>query len=303
MALSEAETEYERSGKMIDRSSIFPLGIGTWKIDKDHFDADLEALLTSVSGGQNYLSLYMLYENGEIVRQTRKFVDVAGRDNLFINTNLEGKISSTADVEKQLDEYLDILGISYVDSLEVHHPWFSEIPLTEVYGAIKDLVSKGKVRYIGISNAGIDLVKQLHQEIGLDFCEGLYNLEGKRCEDVGILNYCREQDIRFFCFQPLRRNRTAGRNYPLLLELSQKYQKTQNRVILNWILKEKKIGAIVKSTSKERIQENLASLAFTMEPKDYKKLNGFRAPEFDAVEIDWSGKGGITIDQLANRFA
>ena len=129
---------------MVDKESIFPLGIGTWKIDKDHFQSDLEALKTSVSGGQNFLSLYMLYEDGEIVRLSKKLIDSAGRENLFINTNLEGKIKSVSDVEKQLDEYLDVLGLDYVDSLEIHHPWLAEIPLIEVYGAIQKLVTKGK---------------------------------------------------------------------------------------------------------------------------------------------------------------
>ena len=138
---------------MVDKESIFPLGIGTWKIDKDHFQSDLEALKTSVSGGQNFLSLYMLYEDGEIVRLSKKLIDSAGRENLFINTNLEGKIKSVSDVEKQLDEYLDVLGLDYVDSLEIHHPWLAEIPLIEVYGAIQKLVTKGKVRYKGISDA------------------------------------------------------------------------------------------------------------------------------------------------------
>lgn len=287
---------------MVDKESIFPIGIGTWKIDKDHFQSDLEALKTSVSGGQNFLSLYMLYEDGEIVRLAKKLIDSAGRENLFINTNLEGKIKSVSDVEKQLDEYLDVLGLDYVDSLEIHHPWLAEIPLIEVYGAIQKLVTKGKVRYKGISNASLNQLQKINEIIKLDFCEGLYNLECKRYEDLGLIDYCREHEIRFFCFQPLRRNRTAQRNYPLLIELSQKYQKTQNQVILNWIIKEKKISALVKSTNKERIAENLSVMSFTMAAEDYERMNAFRAPEFDSVEIDWEGNGGITIDQLANRF-
>ena len=35
----------------------------------------------------------------------------------------------------------------------------------------------------------------------------------------------------FCAYQPLRRNRTANRNYPLLIELSNKYNKTQNQIL------------------------------------------------------------------------
>ena len=99
------------------------------------------------------------------------------------------------------------------------------------------------------------------------------------------------------------RNRTAKRNYPLLLELSKKYNKTQNQIILNWIIKEKGIKAIIKCTNIERIDENLEALKFEMEKTDYEKLNNFRNKEFDNVKIDWYYTGeGVTIDQLANQF-
>ena len=45
---------------MIKKEEIFPIGIGTWKIDPENFDTDLKALVHSYEVGQNYLSLYML---------------------------------------------------------------------------------------------------------------------------------------------------------------------------------------------------------------------------------------------------
>ena len=86
------------------------------------------------------------------------------------------------------------------------------------------------------------------------------------------------------------------------MERSEKYGKTQNQILLNWIVKEKGIFPIIKSTNMERIKENLNALNFNMESEDYEKLNEFRSKEFDEVAIDFLGKGGITIDQLANQF-
>ena len=98
------------------------------------------------------------------------------------------------------------------------------------------------------------------------------------------------------------RNRTAKRNYDVLVKLAQKYNKTQNQIIINWIVKEKNILPLIKSTDIKRIEENISALDFTMEAQDYKKLNEFRNTDFDNVEIDWYCKGGVTIDQLANQF-
>lgn len=55
--------------------------MGTWKINYQNND-DKKALLYSYSLGQNYLSLYMLYENGNIVKSLKSFIEKCGRENL-----------------------------------------------------------------------------------------------------------------------------------------------------------------------------------------------------------------------------
>lgn len=287
---------------MINKSDIFELGIGTWKIDYENIENDMQSLIHSYNLGQNYLSLSMLYNNGEVVRQMKKFIDKVDRDKLFIATNLEPTIECKNDIEKQLNEYLQILDIEYVDMLQLHKPSFSKNPLLDVYEEIQRLASLGKVKYIGVSNASLEQLSLINKEIKIDFFEGIYNLECKIYEDIKVLDYCNKNDIKFMCYQPLRRNRTAKRNYPLLVELANKYNKTQNQIILNWIINEKKMIALVKSTNINRIDENKKALDFKMDIEDYERLNNFRSEEFDNVKIDWDDNGGISIDQLANQF-
>ena len=287
---------------MIKKDEIFPIGIGTWKIDYENFENDINGLLHSYNCGQNYLSLYMLYNNGEVVRQVKKFIDKVDRDKLFINVNLEPTIEKVEDVEKQLDEYLKILNTDYVDSLQIHSPIFTKIPLIDVYKEIERLVSIGKVRYIGISNVNLEQLTEINNSVKIDFFEGIYNLECKLYENIKVLEYCKKNNIQFICYQPLRRNRTAMQKYPLVLELAKKYNKTQNQIILNWIFKEKNIIPLIKSTNIDRINENISSIKFEMNKEDYSQLNDFRSNKFDEIEIDWNGNGGVTIDQLANQF-
>ena len=287
---------------MVLKEELFSIGIGTWKIDYENFSNDIDALVHSYNSGQNYLSLYMLYNNGEVVRQMKSFIDKVDRDKLFINANLEPTIEKIEDVEKQLNEYLEILNIDYVDSLQIHGYFVSKLPLVQVYKEIKRLVEIGKVRYIGISNVNLEQLKEVNEEVKIDFFEGVYNLECKIYEDNKVLEYCKENGIQFICYQPLRRNRTAMKNYDVLVELAEKYNKTQNHIRINWVVKEKNILPLIKCTDINRINENLSAIDFTMETDDYKRLNEFRNKDFDNVEIDWYCKGGITIDQLANQF-
>ena len=287
---------------MINKEDLFNIGIGTWKIDYENFNNDIDGLMHSYHNGQNYLSLYMLYNNGEVVKQMKKFIDKIDRKKIFINVNLEPYIETISDVEKQLDEYLQILNIDYVDSLQIHSYMVVKIPLIDIYKEIKRLVDVGKVRYIGVSNINLEQLIDIEKEVKIDFFEGVYNLECKVYEDIKVLEYCRQNNIKFICYQALRRNRTAMRNYPILVELAEKYNKTQNQIIINWIIKEKNILPLIKCTNVNRINENLDAINFEMEKEDYIRLNEFRNKDFDNLQIDWECKGGLTIDQLANQF-
>ena len=117
---------------MIDKKEIFPIGIGTWKINYQN-NNDKKALLYSYSLGQNYLSLYMLYENGNIVKSLKSFIEKCGRENLFISVNIEPTINKKSDIENQLNEYLKILNLDYVDNLQLYSPKFTKLTLIDTY--------------------------------------------------------------------------------------------------------------------------------------------------------------------------
>ena len=142
-------------------------------------------------------------------------------------------------IEKHLNQYLQILNIEYVDMLQLHKPSFSKVSLGKVYSEIDRLVKAGKVKYVGISNCNLQQLEEVNSITKIDFFEGVYNLECKIYEDNGVVEYCKENNISFLCYQPLRRNRTAKRDYPILKQLSEKYNKTQNQIMINWIVKEK----------------------------------------------------------------
>ncbi len=67
---------------------------------------------------------------------------------------------------------MQVLDLRYVDSLQLHIPVFSKIPLVEVYLEIQRLVSVGKVRYIGISNVNLEQLVEVHEAVSVDFLKG-----------------------------------------------------------------------------------------------------------------------------------
>ena len=185
----ETETHYQMenvNGFRINKKKIVPIGIGTWKINYQD-NKDKEALFHSYKLGQNYLSLYMLYEGGNIVKYLKSFIEKCGRENLFISVNIEPTVTEKSNIEKQLNDYLNILNLNYVDNLQLHSPKFTKLPLLDTYFEMKRLQEIGKTRCLGISNCSLEQLKEINTSVKLDFFEGVYNLECKINENVGIL--------------------------------------------------------------------------------------------------------------------
>lgn len=287
---------------MKDLNEINPIGIGTYKLDLENKDKTLKALLYSVNKGQNFMSTSLLYDNCNVVDFLHDFFKHVNKDNIFLTCHLEPYIEKKEDVEKQLNEYLKRMHIDYVDALQVHMSYVSKIPLLETYEEISKLVKKGKVRYISTSNTSLEELKEIQKHFKIYSFEGVYNLECKYYENVGLIDFCKENNIKFVCYQALRRNNIAKMNYPFLVELANKYHKTQNQILLNWIIKEKGLNTIIKTNTIQNIDSNLQSLDFTLEKNDIEILNNFQDQRFNSIEIDWKNQGGITIDKLASQF-
>lgn len=220
---------------------------------------------------------------------------------MYISVKVESIVEKPEDVEKQLDRYLEIMWLDFVDEYKMHAPTVSALWINKTYYHMQKLVEKWKVRYLGACNLSLEQLKELHNEFEIKTFEWLYNLECKINEDIWIIKYCQDNDIRFLSYQPLRRNKIARQNYPFLVDLAKKYSKTQNQILLNRIIQSKKIGALVKTSNSNNAKENLAALNFTLEEKDVDMLNNFRDERFDKIKVDRDAKNWISIWKYANQ--
>lgn len=100
------------------------------------------------------------------------------------------------------------LGVDYID-LYYQHRVDPETPIEETVGAMSELVKEGKVRYIGLSEAGPETIRRANRVHQISALQTEYSLWSRDVEDE-ILPLCRELGIGFVPYSPLGRGFLTG---------------------------------------------------------------------------------------------
>jgi aryl-alcohol dehydrogenase-like predicted oxidoreductase len=107
------------------------------------------------------------------------------------------------------DKSLLRLGIDVIDLYYIHRI-DPKVPIEETIGAMSDLVRLGKIRFIGICEAGADTIRRAHAVHPLSSVQIEYSLWSREVENT-ILPLCLEFGIGFVAYSPLGRGFLAGR--------------------------------------------------------------------------------------------
>jgi aryl-alcohol dehydrogenase-like predicted oxidoreductase len=148
---------------------------------------------------------------GRTIRDRRNAVFIATkfgyeiRDGRSIRPNSHPNI-----VRESVDFSLQRLGIDTIDLLYQHRV-DPETPIEEVAGTISDLVTAGKVRYFGLSEASPRTIRRAHAIHPIAALQTEYSLWERFVEEE-ILATCEELGIAFVAYSPLGRGFLTGRN-------------------------------------------------------------------------------------------
>ncbi len=157
--------------------------------------------------------IYGPYVNEELLGKAIK----GKRDGLVIATKfgfkIEGKgiagLDSTPEnIRRACDASLTRLGTDYID-LYYQHRVDPAVPIEDTVGALADLVKAGKIRHIGLSEAGPDTLRRAAAVAPITALQSEYSLWERDPED-GIISTCRELGIGFVPYSPLGRGFLAG---------------------------------------------------------------------------------------------
>jgi aryl-alcohol dehydrogenase-like predicted oxidoreductase len=146
---------------------------------------------------------------GKVLRKHRDRVIIATKfGNLVLPDGTRAIDGRPEYVRSACDASLKHLGVDYID-LYYQHRVDRNVPIEETVGAMADLVRQGKVRYLGLSEAGAKTIRRAHAVHPITALQSEYSLWSRDYEDE-VIPTLRELGIGFVPFSPLGRGLLSG---------------------------------------------------------------------------------------------
>jgi aryl-alcohol dehydrogenase-like predicted oxidoreductase len=240
---------------------------------------------------------------GRAIRDRRDQVVIATkfgnvRDEQGNNLGIDG---SPEYVRRACDASLQRLGVDHID-LYYQHRVDNNVPIEETVGAMAELVTQGKVRYLGLSEAAAPTIRRAHAVHPIAALQTEYSLWMRDVEDE-ILPTCRELGIGFVPYSPLGRGFLTGRfkrfedlpeddfrrrqprfqgdNFQKNLDLVAHVERvasrkgcTPSQLALAWLLHQgDDVVPIPGTTRVQNLEDNVGAVGVTLTKEDLRQID------------------------------
>ncbi|MEC2075574.1 aldo/keto reductase [Metabacillus fastidiosus] len=245
-------------------------GLGVYKVEDGQ--EVIDSVKSAIKAGYRSIDTAAIYKNEEGVGQAVKEAGIP-REQLFITSKVWNSDQGYESTIAAFHESLKKLDLDYLDLYLIH--WPVKETYKETWKAMETLYKEGKVKAIGVSNFHVHHLEDLMEEA--EIIPMVNQVEyHPRLTQKDLLSFCQNNNIQLEAWSPLARGRFF--DDPILVELSQKYEKTAAQIILRWDLQ---TGAVTipKSVHEHRIIENANIFDFELSDEDIAKIDSLNQNE------------------------
>jgi pyridoxine 4-dehydrogenase len=163
------------------------------------------------------------------------------------------------------------LGLETIDLYQLHRI-DPQVPAGDQVGELADLRKEGKIRHIGLSEAGVAEIGEARLTAPIVSVQNQYNLLDRSHEDV--LDYCEREGLGFIPYYPLATGQFAAPRGPLA-RLAVQAGATGVQLALAWLLHRSPVTLPIPGTrSVEHLEENVGAAQVELTDEQFDALSG-----------------------------
>ena len=248
--------------------SISALALGTWQ-----YQGGVKPLREGIDLGATFIDTAESYGTEEVVGQAIQGI----RDGVFVATKASPRHFRRGDLIRAAEQSLRRLNTHYIDLYQLHWPNYT-VPIEETMSAMEQLVTSGKVRFVGLSNFSANEFEQAQSCLASTLIvsdQVRYSLVDRTIEDE-LLPFCQSRQVAILAFSPLDTGITNLRQFDqrdVLGQVARQVGKTPVQIALNWCLCQDPVIVIFKASTVEHVRENCGAAGWRLNSEQLKALS------------------------------
>ncbi|OHB76648.1 MAG: oxidoreductase [Planctomycetes bacterium RBG_16_59_8] len=250
------------------------VGIGTWMMERDG-DKAVETLRRAVDEGATHIDTAEMYGSGEVERIVGKAIHDA-RDRVFLVSKVMPSNATYDGTIRACERSLKNLGTDRLDLYLLH--WRESTPLAESFRAFDKLVADGKILRFGVSNFDIGDMEEAERVAGkgrIACNQVLYHLQ-ERMIEFDIIPWCERHGMAVVAYSPYGQGDFPSPHSPggwRLREIAESRKATPRQVALAFLLRQKNIFAIPKTSNVDRLLENIGAANLRLNDEEIRAID------------------------------
>ncbi|MBC7972120.1 MAG: aldo/keto reductase [Verrucomicrobia bacterium] len=274
-----------RSLQLHSGQTVPVLGMGTWRMGENSSNrqTEINALRHGLDLGLSLIDTAEMYGEGGAEEVIAPAI-ANRRSEVFLVSKVYPHNASKKGAIAACERSLKRLQTDYLDLYLLH--WRGSVPLAETLDAFQTLRQAGKICSYGVSNFDTeDMQEAIHLKGGNTIATNqvLYNLM-RRGIELNLLPWCRQQGIPIMAYSPIEQGRLL--NNQTLKAVAQNRGVTAAQVAIAWLLHQKDVIVIPKSSRIEHVEQNRAALDLKLTAEELAALNAAFPPPTKPVPLE-----------------
>lgn len=256
---------------------VYGLGLagvgGGWAAETGNDKQEIATIQTALELGVSHFDTAEGYGHGHSEELLGVAMRSHDRSRLTIATKVSPHNQSYFDLIRSAEASLGRLQTDYIDLYMLHRYPNEGIPIADTMASLGELVSRGLVRHIGVSNMTPAQFTALQDcsEVPLVCNQVQYNVQHQEvAEPDGVLEHCRKNDALLVAYRPLLKGNLP--RHALLSQIAYKYGKTVPQIAINWLISQTGVVTVAKTSSVRHLKENLGATDWVMDPVDIERI-------------------------------